>query len=153
MLQEIKHYMTKGPRCVNGSVSVHRARQIMQASGIRHLPVLDGAQVIGVVTERDIRLLENCGRGGTDILVTEAMTPDPFVVASDAPIEEVARTMAHRKLGSAVVTDDGVVVGIFTVVDALTALSEVFEEYFSSPRSDRYGNVLTGAERPRHVPK
>jgi acetoin utilization protein AcuB len=142
MLQEIKHYMTKQPRCVAVTDSVHRARQIMQASGIRHLPVMDGARVVGIVTERDIRLLENCGRGGTDILVSEAMTPDPFIVGSAAPIEKVARTMAQRKLGSAVVMDDGLVVGMFSVVDALTALADVFEEYFASPRSDRYGNVL-----------
>ncbi|MGZ3419639.1 MAG: CBS domain-containing protein [Polyangiales bacterium] len=142
MLQEIKHYMTKKPRCVAVTDSVHRARQIMQASGIRHLPVLDGARVVGIVTERDIRLLETCGRGGTDIAVSEAMTPDPFVVGSEAPIDQVARAMSQRKLGSAVVMDDGVVVGIFSVVDALTALADVFGEYFASPKSDRWGNVV-----------
>ena len=99
MHQAIKHYMTKNPRCISGADTVHRARQIMQAAGIRHLPVMDGARVIGIVTERDIRLLETCGRGGTEIAVSEAMTPDPFVVDVEMPVDEVASTMAQRKFG------------------------------------------------------
>jgi acetoin utilization protein AcuB len=54
--------------------------------------------------------------------VDEAMSPAPFVVETDTALEDVATTMVRRKLGSAIVTRDGKVVGVFTTIDALRAL-------------------------------
>jgi acetoin utilization protein AcuB len=142
MQQAIKHYMTADPRTVGVHESVHRARQIMEACGIRHLPVVDGERIVGVVTERDIRILESCGRPAATTEVSQAMTPDPFVVGPNAPLASVARTMAERKYGSAIVLEDGRLVGIFCAVDALHALSDLFTEYYSAPTSDRWGRVL-----------
>jgi CBS domain-containing protein len=50
------------------------------------------------------------------------MSRDPYTTTPSAPLEEVARDMADRKYGSAVVVDHGKVVGLFTTVDALRAL-------------------------------
>lgn len=152
MHQTIRHYMTAKPRTIAADDSVHRARQIMQAAGIRHLPVVakkNGEEsLVGIVTERDIRLLETCGRAGTDIRVREAMTPDPYVVTTDTSLARVARTMADRKFGSAVVVDEGKVVGIFSAVDALHALADMFEEYFAAPTSDRWGRPVPTRMEP-----
>ncbi len=115
----------------------------MQAAGIRHLPVVDGETIVGMVTERDIRMLESCGRATVDIQVREAMTPEPYVVDINMPIARVCRTMADRKLGSVIVTEDTAVVGIFCTTDALRALAEILEEYFSAPTSDRYGGIIS----------
>jgi len=149
MYPSIRHYMTARPRCIHADESVHRARQLMQASSIRHLPVLNGEQLVGIVTERDIRLLEGCAASPVTTCVRDAMTPDPYTVDVGAPLAAVARRMAERKLGSAIVMEDGKVVGIFSATDALQVLAEVFEEYFSAPTSDRWGAVLSppGIER------
>lgn len=117
----------------------------MQAAGIRHLPVVEGERIVGIITERDIRMLEGAGRT-IDVLVRDAMTPEPFVVDADEPVARVCRTMANRKLGSVVViTDVGRVVGIFCATDAVRTLADIFDEYFSAPTSDRYGAIINRA--------
>lgn len=120
----------------------------MQAAGIRHLPVVDGERVVGIITERDIRMLEGCGRT-IDVHVREAMTPEPYVVDADAPAARVCRTMADRKLGSVVVvTDAAKVVGIFCATDAVRTLADIFDEYFSAPTSDLYGFIVSKGSCP-----
>ncbi len=59
------------------------------------------------------------------VLVSEAMTQDPYVVSPDAALDEVVSTMGESKIGSAVVTQNGKVVGIFTTVDACRAFSDL----------------------------
>lgn len=144
MHQSIRHYMSVEPRMIDPDETLLRARQLMQASGIRHLPVVDAksGELVGVITERDIHLLEGYGRAPYDLRVRDAMTPEPFVVSADAPVRLVARTMAEHKYGSAIVLDDGRVVGIFCATDALKALSELFDEYFAAPTSDRWGRPI-----------
>jgi acetoin utilization protein AcuB len=60
---------------------------------------------------------------GDKLLVEEAMSPGPFAVAPDAPLADVAREMAERKYGSAVIMEGDKVIGVFTTTDALAALA------------------------------
>jgi len=143
MYPSIQHYMTASPRFIGADETVGRARQLMQAFSLRHLPVLEGERLVGVVTERDIRMLEGTGASATTTRVRDAMTPEPYSVDVHAPIAKVAQCMADRKIGAAIVTDDGKVVGIFSTVDALRLLAEIFDEYFSAPTSDRWGAVVS----------
>jgi len=149
MHQAIRHYMSENPRTVGPEETLLRARQLMQASGIRHLPVI-GPQnrLVGIITERDIHLLEGYGRAPYELRVRDAMTPEPFVVSADAPVRLVARTMAEHKYGSAIVLDEGRVTGIFCATDALRALSELFDEYFAAPTSDRWGRPVDERVEP-----
>lgn len=59
------------------------------------------------------------------VLVEEAMSTLVYTVAPEAPIDEVVREMSQHKYGSAVVVDNGKVVGVFTTVDALRILADV----------------------------
>lgn len=119
---------------------------MMQALSIRHLPVVDGERLVGIVTERDMRMLEGCGVSPLETRVRDAMTPEPYVVDVKTPLATVAKHMADRKLGSAVIMDDGRIVGIFSTTDALRVLAEVFDEYFSAPTSDRWGSIIPEPE-------
>lgn len=148
MHQAIRHYMSVNPRTVRPRDTLLRARQLMQASAIRHLPVVDRGKLVGIITERDIHLLEGVGQPPSQSHVEDAMTPDPFVVSADAPVHVVARAMADHKLGSAIVIDEGQVAGIFCATDALRALSELFDEYFSAPTSDRWGRPISPRLEP-----
>ncbi len=144
--------MTPDPRTISPDESHHKARQVMQACGIRHLPVVEdgpaGARLVGIVTMRDMRLLEGLAAGGPQPTVRDAMTPEPFVVSPNAPMHQVARTMAERKYGSAIVLDGGKIVGIFCAIDALNALSGLFREYYAAPTSDRWGRVVPDRLEP-----
>ena len=64
------------------------------------------------------------GGPDTDLRNVEtAMTADPYIVTPDTDLAEVAREMAARRCGSAIVVDRSSVVGVFTTVDALLALA------------------------------
>ncbi|MBP6630905.1 MAG: CBS domain-containing protein [Kofleriaceae bacterium] len=118
--------MTTTPFTIGAEQPLERAQALMRTHQIRHLPVLRGGKLEGMVTERDVALIE--ALDGVDpgkMLVEDAMTTDVYAVAPDAPLDEVAREMASRKYGSAVVVDNTKVVGIFTTVDLAAALAEL----------------------------
>ena len=122
----VQRYMTVNPTVISSHRTLSEAHQTMREHGIRHLPVVDAGKLVGVVSQRDLYLLETLhGVDATSETVEEAMTPEPYTVPPDASIEEVAREMAQHKYGSAVVVERGGVVGIFTSVDGLRALSSV----------------------------
>jgi acetoin utilization protein AcuB len=83
---------------------------------------------VGLLSQRDLLLVEAMpGVNPTEVRVEEAMVQDVFTVPRDAPIGEIVETMLTKKLGSAVVDDDGRVIGVFTTIDALRALHELLE--------------------------
>jgi acetoin utilization protein AcuB len=121
--------MSASPRTISPGSSLATAHRLMRSAGIRHLPVVDRGAVVGLLSARDLLLLEtlpNVSPG--EARVYEAMVHDVFAVAPDAPLGEVVETMIERKLGSAVVVDDGLVVGVLTTIDALRALHELLEQ-------------------------
>ena len=120
----VHRYMTVGPQVVSIRQTIAQAHQLMREKGVRHLPVVDGARLVGVVSQRDLYLLETLkGVDPATEAVEEAMTPDPYTVRPETPLGEVAQAMADGKYGSAVVVDKGAVIGVFTTVDALRALA------------------------------
>jgi acetoin utilization protein AcuB len=119
----VREYMSPSPVTVNGNRSLTAAEALMREHGIRHLPVLDGGQVVGLLSERDVLLVESMpGVNPTVVRVEEAMVQDVFQAAPDDSVADVVQTMIDRKLGSAVVVDEGRAVGVFTTIDALRAL-------------------------------
>jgi acetoin utilization protein AcuB len=119
----VREYMSPSPVTVNGNRSLTAAEALMREHGIRHLPVLDGGQVVGLLSERDVLLVESMpGVNPTVVRVEEAMVQDVFQASPDDSVADVVQTMIDRKLGSAVVVDEGRAVGVFTTIDALRAL-------------------------------
>jgi acetoin utilization protein AcuB len=145
----VQNFMTPGPVVIGSEGTLAEAHAVMRARGIRHLPVVDGGRLVGVVSQRDLYLLETLrGVDREAERVREAMTPDPFTAAPDAPIDEVAARMAEHKYGSAVVVDRGAVIGVFTTVDALRALAAIARrKRVRSPSMDRGGSPGTGPIR------
>lgn len=81
---------------------------------------------MGIVSERDLRLVESISGTKTETtLIEEAMTPEPYMVRADAPLREVIEQMIAHKYGCAIVTEHAGVVGIFTTIDAMRALLAV----------------------------
>ena len=122
----VQEFMTVGPVVIARGRTLSEAHRVMRERAIRHLPVVEAGKLVGLVSQRDLYLLETLkGVDPATETVEEAMSPEPFAVRPDAPLEEVALAMAEHKYGSAVVVDQGVVVGLFTTTDALRALAAV----------------------------
>lgn len=118
--QLIRDHMTKDPISVPCHISVEEANKMMEERKFRHLPVMQGPKLVGILSERDIAIIQAIQT--TDpakITVTEAMTPQPYVCKPDDTLLSVAMDMIDRNIGAAIVQEDGEVVGIYTTVDAL----------------------------------
>ena len=121
--QAVRRYMTGSPVVIAPGASLAEAHDVMRARRIRHLPVVREGALVGVVSQRDVYLVETLrGVDPAVACVEEAMSPDPYAVSPEAPLHEVALEMARRRIGSAVVVSRGAVIGLFTTVDALGAL-------------------------------
>jgi acetoin utilization protein AcuB len=125
-IPQIMKHMTASPHSVGSDQTIETAARMMAEHHIRHLPVLSGGRLRGILTDRDIKLIETFRDvDPTKMTVEEAMTEKPYTVSPEAPLDEVAETMAANKYGSAVIMQNEKVVGIFTTVDACDALCQL----------------------------
>lgn len=124
MLQHtIEQFMTRSPHTIGQDQTLATAHRIMRANQIRHLPVLDRGRLVGIVSQRDLHLLETLkGVDQDEVTVAEAMTSEVETAEPSLSLHEAAERMAHRRAGCLVVTRGDHVIGIFTAVDALAAL-------------------------------
>jgi acetoin utilization protein AcuB len=123
----VQDYMTASPHTIGVSLSLSDAANMMKAYKIRHLPVLDGSALVGIVSDRDVQMVKSIEAVDPDeVPIEEAMSQAPYTVSATAPLEVVARHMAKHKLGSAVVVNaNQKVMGVFTVTDGMRALADV----------------------------
>lgn len=117
--------MTSPVVSVSPGTTLEQACLLMHEKGIRHLPVLDGPRLVGVVTDRDVH-------GATSVLCTTPanmqtrvgtiMSHPVHTAVPGDPVEEAASTMRGLKIGCLPVTEHNRVVGIITGIDLLDAL-------------------------------
>jgi acetoin utilization protein AcuB len=119
-------YMTTQPHSIGIDQPMVMAHRMMREHSIRHLPVLAGGKIVGVLSDRDLHLIETLKDVNPEVVTVEdAMTPKPYTVSPDSPLDEVVREMAANKYGCAVVMDANHLVGIFTTVDACRSFAEL----------------------------
>jgi acetoin utilization protein AcuB len=122
----VQKYMTTSPHTVGTDQTLAHAHSVLREHRIRHLPVLRGGELVGMLTERDLALIESLRDVAPHtITVEDAMSTSIYRVSPDSPLDEVVSEMAAKKYGSAVVVQNGKVVGILTTVDVCRALSEL----------------------------
>ncbi len=121
----VEEFTTPCPVCVSPKTSLSSVSNLMNKHGIRHITVVDNAIPVGVISERDLRVVEKFP-AWMSFQVGDVMTKDPYSVSYDEKIDAVALEMSRRKIGSAVVLNEvGEIFGIFTTTDALNALVEI----------------------------
>ncbi|MEO8177941.1 MAG: CBS domain-containing protein [Deltaproteobacteria bacterium] len=132
----IQKYMTQAQYFAAPEESVLLAYERMLEHDVRHLPVVRGAALVGVLFKSDLKLVQSLDPAVVrPIKVESVMVTDYYTVAPDEALDVAAREMSKRKWGSALVTDQGKVVGVFTTTDALRALSDALTD--SLPESLR----------------
>lgn len=116
-------YMTPMPHTIGIEQTAAKANEMMVHLKARHLPVLDDGHLVGVISERDLRLVRS--QDQADVKVDELMSDEVYAVEANRKLAEVAKYMAHHRLGSAVVTAEDRVIGILTSTDVSRALADV----------------------------
>lgn len=126
LMPTISRYMTANPVTIERTASLADAHRVMRAHTIRHLPVLDQAgDLCGIVSERDLHLIETLDVDIGGALVEDAMAERPFIVTGDTALDEVVEIMAEQKYGSVVIMGKRGIEGIFTAVDACRAFAQI----------------------------
>ena len=122
---KLRQVMTPAPHTIGSDQKLSVAHRLMRDHGLRHLPVLRGGRLVGVLSQRDLFFLESLNDVEVDIdCVADAMTQDVYTAHPEDLLRDVARVMANRKYGCAVVVEQGRLLGIFTVTDALRHLAD-----------------------------
>lgn len=135
----VKAVMTPFPYFVELEAPLGEARLIMLQHHVRHLPVVRGHDLVGIITDRDIKLLLGPELGSPDpseLTVEDAYVDDCYSVDLDTRLIDVLAEMARRHIGAAIITKAGRLAGIFTSEDACRAFAEHLAKQFHPPSDD-----------------
>lgn len=135
--------MTPNPTTVARSTPLAEVMGLMKTCACRQIPVVDGDTVIGIITDRDVRLAMNSpfvlherkqDQALLGSVTAEAcMTRDPMVIEATASAERAAELMNAYKFGSLPVVHEGRLVGIVTVTDILRSYIDLLRERAVQP--------------------
>lgn len=140
----VREVMTTEVVTIGANDSIGAALERMRAGGFRRLPVIEDGRLVGIITDRDLRLATNSPlvlreKWYSDFIlesvkVKSCMTPDPVTIAPEAPLVEAAALMRAKKYGGLPVVENEALVGIVTVTDLLDHLIRLLENKSTSPQ-------------------
>ena len=118
--------------------TLREAIELLQSKRIRHLPVVGGSKVVGIVTDRDVKratpsLLSGIDRSGYERVlekttVAQFMTREPLTVTPKSKLKAAVKIFLERKVGALPVVEEGRLVGILTDVDVLRVVHDLLPE-------------------------
>ena len=130
--------LSVSPMTIPPSMSVHAAQALMQQRKIRHLPVLQDGRLVGIISDRDIRLVLPSPATSLTVweirhlfdtlTVGEVMTYFVMTTPPDCPVTEAVGRMLKHKGGALPVVEDRQVIGILTRTDILRAFRRLHAE-------------------------
>jgi len=132
----VSEVMTVHPVTVSPTDTIQQAEDIMSEQNVRQLPVVKGRELVGIVTDRDIRsflggrILDSLTERerALQTKVAAVMTTKPVSLDPDDEFREAVELLIDEKMGGLpVVNSDGALVGIITYVDALKFLLELLD--------------------------
>ena len=143
---QVSRFMTRRPVTVAPDASIDEAITLMERHGFRHLPVARGAEVLGMVSDRDVRL----GTGGQALaslgVPEESGLPrrvDQIMRAPVVCVEEhergptAARRMIEQRIGALPVLESGRLVGIVTETNLVSAFRDLCRDPAHADELDR----------------
>lgn len=135
----VREFMTTDLTSLQETASLLEATLVFMRSRFRHLPVLRDKQLVGIVTERDVKqyipsLMAHSGAADYNQVmeatpIARVMTRDPVTVRPDQPVFEAASTLYNRRFGCLPVVENGELVGIITTVDMLGLLVRLMQDH------------------------
>ncbi len=132
---KVKNCMKSSPVSIGRTALLQEAVDLMKKHSIRHLPVLEGDQLVGFITESDLRhfyfpsIVE-------DIAVHQVMVINPISINANDSIEKAAKLIHDFKIGGLPVLEKKKLVGIITTSDVLSAFIDLMGILKKSSRLD-----------------
>ena len=131
-MAQLSEIMSRGLITVDKNASLRRARRILDQHRIRHLLVMDGKRLVGIVTDRDLRQAAPSSKSPLtmsereefmdELKVVEVMSRKLITASPDTTVREAARVMVSEKIGCLPVVYGNQLVGIVTETDLLEML-------------------------------
>lgn len=128
----VRNFMTSPAKSIARDARLLDAALALRSTGFRHLPIVEGERLVGIITDRDINrftpsLLSNITPEEYNAIfentpLERVMTRNPLSVAPDTPLREAAAILYEKKLGCLPVVENERLVGIVTVTDMLGVL-------------------------------
>jgi CBS domain-containing protein len=122
----VKERMSPAPITIHPRANLAEARAFLDQHRIRHLPVVEGGKLVGILTDRDIRSAASAS-SLDKVTVAEAMTRNVITVSHDTQVQEAAKLMLAHRIGGLPVLNRGALQGIITETDLLNALVEIMD--------------------------
>jgi acetoin utilization protein AcuB len=133
-----RDWMTSDPKTVEADDFVATAVTLVLENRIRHLPVVRGESLVGIVSDRDLkRAMPSVVAGATaeeyqafmeETPIAQVMTSSPITCEPDTDLVDLVRGFCQHKLGAIPVVEGGRVVGIVTQTDMMQAFLAVLEK-------------------------
>ena len=129
--------MTLDPLTVTAAETVGKADELMAENNIRQIPVVNGRELVGIVTDRDVRAYlsdalladPDARERALKTTVGDIMTTDPLSIAPDDDLKDAVEMLIEQKFGAIPVVDDAEgIVGIVSYVDVLRNYLERLQE-------------------------
>jgi CBS domain-containing protein len=130
-----REIMMGSPVTLTPDDTLDLANDVISLGRIRHIPVMDGGKLVGLLSERDLigaaanRIFGLKQKSRSALLKAEliknVMKKRVVTVAPETPIKELARLMAEKKIGCVPVVDHGTLVGLVTTTNVLRYLEEI----------------------------
>jgi acetoin utilization protein AcuB len=116
----IMSVMTPFPHTIEISATLPEARRLMAEHHVRHLPVTEDGALVGVISDRDIKLALDPSLGlppEEELCVEDICVLEAYIVGLEESLDNVLIHMAEHRIGSVLVVKEGRLAGIFTVTD------------------------------------
>lgn len=131
--------MTPFPYSIDVNQPLREAVAMMEEHGFHHLPVTEDGNLVGVLSERDVRFVESPFSSASlddELYVKDIYTSRAFVVDIHDALEDVLGIMADKHIGSAVVTKNGKLAGILTHNDVFRKFADVIHKLKAKPEGN-----------------
>jgi CBS domain-containing protein len=142
---QVDRFMTRNPVSVSPDVSLEEAVGLMEIHGFRHLPVEQGGELVGILSDRDVKL----GTGGASLselgltgdenlprLVSDVMRGPVLCVETDERAPQAAARMIEQRIGALPVLGGGKLVGLITETNLVSAFRDLCRDPAVSDRLD-----------------
>jgi len=131
----VRDFMTVPASIISQDSHLIDAALLLRSTGIRHLPIVNGERLVGIITDREIQRCAPSVLDGTtpeqynavfrSTPLTRVMVRNPLFVSPDTPLRDAAALLIEYKYGCLPVVENGRVVGMLTVIDMLTVFRRI----------------------------